>query len=542
MKKKLLSLFLAAAMVAGTLSGCGNLWGSQSQQGESGSDRSQDTSAGGITFPLAEQVEITIATEDGTVASLADNLPIWEEIQRRTNVKINWDVTAPAQYVDAMKLRISDGGDLPDVLLLPNGLNLGKLGGDGIIIPLEDYIDRYGESIQSMYERFPRVKSLTSADGHVYSINTVSENAYFMPYSFVIRKDWLDRLELDEPETIDDWMTVLRAFRDEDADGDGDPNNEIPFSVGGHVWYTTFWAHAWDLHLFYSDGWYPDANGQMQYEFISDNAREFFTWMNNFYEEGLLDPEFLDLESETALYEKVARNEVGAFTVHPSQIPTIEAALHANGVEDAKLVPLVPPAGPYAQMIEVQGDMEVNGYVITSSCEHPEVVVALINYLMSDEGTELINFGIEGKTYTKKTDGSYSLTKLVTANPDGMSAIDVLSSYGCQMGLPHIMSEKRGEALLFEYDDDMRELFVTVSVETRPYARSGLVLPPATEEESKVIADKSDDLTIYIWEMTSKFIIGTEDIDEKWDDFVSHVEELGVDDILAVKQAQYDRQ
>ena len=542
MKKKLLSLFLAAAMVAGMLDGCGNPGGTQSQQEQSNAVGSQGTSAGGITFPLAEQVEITIATEDGTIASLADNLPIWEELQRRTNVKINWDVTAPAQYVEEMKLRISaDDGELPDVLLLPNGLNLGKLGGDGIIIPLEDYIDQYGKNIQRMYESFPRVKSLTSADGHIYSINTVSENAYLTPYGFVIRKDWLDRLGLDEPETIDDWMTVLRAFRDEDADGDGDPNNEIPFSVGGHVWYTTFWAHAWDLHLFYSDGWYPDSNGQMQYEFISDNAKEFFTWMHDFYEEGLLDPEFLTLGDETKLYEKAARNEVGAFTVYPSQIPTIEAALRANGVEDAKLVPLAPPAGPYAQMTEVLGDMAVNGYVITSNCEHPEIVVALIDYLMSDEGTELMNFGIEGETYVKYTDGSYSFTKLVTANPDGLPAGDVLSSYGCQMGLPYIMSEKRGAAMLYEYDEDMRELFVTISVKTRPYARSGLVLPPATEEESRIIADKSDDLVAYIWEMTGKFILGTEDIDEKWDSYVSHVKELGVDDILAVKQAQYDR-
>ena len=93
-----------------------------------------------------------------------------------------------------MKLRVSAGGDLPDVMLLPNGLNLGELGGDGMIVPLEGYIDQYGGNIQKVYEKFPHVKALTSADGHIYSINTVSENAYFMPYCFIIRKDWLDRL------------------------------------------------------------------------------------------------------------------------------------------------------------------------------------------------------------------------------------------------------------------------------------------------------------------------------------------------------------
>ena len=92
--------------------------------------------------------------------------------------------------------------------------------------------------------------------------------AYFSPYAFIIRKDWLDRLGLEAPTTIDEWVTVLEAFRDEDANGDGNPNNEIPFTVGGHAWYTTYWANGWGLHLFQSDGWYPDENGQMQHEFI----------------------------------------------------------------------------------------------------------------------------------------------------------------------------------------------------------------------------------------------------------------------------------
>ncbi len=543
--KKILSGALAAMMAAGVLSGCG------SQATGNVEETSQATAPTGtteesaateeITFPLKEQVELTIATEDGTVASLANNLPLWEEIEKRTNIKINWDVTAPAQYVEVMKLRVSAGGELPDVMLLPNGVNLGELGSDGRIVPLEGYIDKYGDNINAMYEEFPHVKALTSSDGHIYSINTVSENAYFMPYAFTIRKDWLDRLGLKEPETIDEWVTVLEAFRDEDADGDGNKNNEIPFSVGGHAWYTTFWAHAWDLHLFYSDGWHPDENGTMQYEFMSDRAKEFYTWLNNFYEEGLLDPEFLTMGDETKLFEKVSRNEVGAFLAYPAQIPALESALEANGVEGAELVPLVPPKGPYAQMTEILGDVTVNGYVVTESCKNPEVVVALINYLMSDEGKALMNLGIEGVTYTRDGDGTPRFTEYVTANPDGLAPSEVLSAFGCQLGLPYIMSEERGEAMLFEYPEEMRNIFVEVSEKTKPYAKPTLILPPATEEESKQISGLMGDLATYVWEMTGKFTVGTADIETEWDNYVSYLKQLGVDQILEVKQAQYDR-
>ncbi len=499
-------------------------------------------SSGKITFPLPEQVELTIATSDSSVASLADNLPVWQEIQKRTNVKINWDVTASAQYAEVMKLRVRAGAtNLPDIMLLPNGLNLAELGKENTILPLESYIEAGAENILSIYENYPNIRPLTSADGHIYSINTVIESAYFSPYAFIIRKDWLDRLGLSVPTTIDEWMTVLEAFRDQDANGNGDPYDEIPFTAGGHAWYTTYWANAWGLHLFQSDGWYPDENDQMQYEFISDHAKEFYIWLHNFYEEGLLDPEFLTLGSESAMYEKVARNTIGAFTAYASRIPMLEQVLEANGVEGAELIPLVPPKGPYAQQVEVVGDMSVNGYVVTSECKHPDVAVAFLDYLLSEEGTELMNFGIEGETYTKDADGNYTLTELVTNNPDGLSAREVLDKYGCQVGGPFVRSEKREEAMLFSYDEDFRDLMVQVSDDTRPYAVAGLTLPPATEEESATIAGLSGDLSTYIWEMTGRFTVGSDDVEAEWDNFVKHVKELGVDQILAVKQAQYDR-
>lgn len=551
LRKSLLASILAASMTAGMLTGCGTQTG-QKEEATAKTEEKTKASVGteseasaeepGVTFPLKETVTLTIATPDGKIASLADNLPIWQEVEKRLNVKINWDATASNQYVEVMKLRVSaGGGELPDIMLLPNGLSLAELGDMGIILPLEEQIEKNGSNILKAYEQFPDAKALTSADGHIYSVNTLNEAAYFAPYSFIIRKDWLDRLNLEVPETIDEWMTVLRAFRDEDANGNGKANDEIPFSAAGHAWYTTYWANAWGLHLFQSDGWYPDENGTMQNEFISDEAKEFYIWLNNFYEEGLLDPEFLTLGDESKLYEKVARNEVGAFTAYPSRIATMEAALEANGVMDAELIPVVPPKGPHAKQTEVVGDMSVNGYVVTSGCEHPDVAVALLDYFFSEEGIELMNFGIEGDTYVKENDGTYTFTDKVINNPDGLAANEVLSSYGCQLGLPYLKTDKREQAMLYSYPEELKNKIVEITDATRPFAVPGLTLPPATAEESEKISGLQGDLSTYIWEMTGKFTVGTADVEKEWDSYVNYVKELGVDDILAVKQAQYDR-
>ena len=129
----------------------------------------------------------------------------------------------------------------------------------------------------------------------------------------------------------------------------------------------------------------------------------------------------------------------------------------------------------------------------------------------------------------------------MTNNPEGLSSKEVLESYGCQVGGPFIKSEAREEAMLFGYPEDFRELVIEVSDATRPYATPGLTLPPATAEESDTISGLQGDLATYIWEMTGKFTVGTADVEQEWDSFVSNVKDLGVDQILAVKQAQYDR-
>ena len=163
--KRAVACVLAVALAAGALAGCGGNSTTPSSAASTSTPASSAAQPEQITFPLAEPVELTIAAADLGAASLADNLPVWQEIERRTNVKVNWDVTAAAQYVEVMKLRVSaGGGNLPDIMLLPNGLSLAELGSQGMILPLEDYIETNGDNILAAYEKFPNMRALTSAD------------------------------------------------------------------------------------------------------------------------------------------------------------------------------------------------------------------------------------------------------------------------------------------------------------------------------------------------------------------------------------------
>ena len=152
-----------------------------------------------ITFPLAEPVEIRIATPDGTSASLANSLPVWQEIERLTNVRIVWDAIPSTQYNEVMKLRVSAGTSaLPDIMMVPNGLSVAELGQQGIIIPLQDQLAVNGQDILRVYDELPMVRATTTTDGNIYTINSAG-NGIQTPYSLIIRQDWLDKLGEENP-------------------------------------------------------------------------------------------------------------------------------------------------------------------------------------------------------------------------------------------------------------------------------------------------------------------------------------------------------
>ena len=99
-------------------------------------------------------------------------------------------------------------------------------------------------------------------------------------------------------------------------------------------------------------------------------------------------------------------------------------------------------------MTEILGDVTVNGYVITESCS-PEVVVALIDYLMSPEGTALMNLGVEGETYTREADGTVRFTEYVSTNPNsvgGYRGIECLWMSD-RTSVYHVKGARRSDAL-----------------------------------------------------------------------------------------------
>ncbi|OXM14426.1 extracellular solute-binding protein [Paenibacillus herberti] len=481
-------------------------------------------------------VTLTVAAPDNpfAAASLTQNLPVWQEIEKATGVKIKWDVVPGSQFQTAMQTRLASGKNLPDIIL--SNFDLYKYSKDGLLLQLDDLMAKYGENAAKIFETKPLLPALMKTpEGNTFHLSgTRDEEVAAGPYGWLIRKDWLDKLSLPEPVTVDDWYNVLKAFKEKDPNGNNKAD-EIPMTNYNGVTQLYNWGNAWGLHLRASDGFYPDAKGKIQYEWLDPRAKEMVAFLNKLVKDGLLDMEFA-VNKKDQMTSKIIRSLSGATIAWQESNTLWTNKLREAGQADAQWVMTTPPAGPNGYKGHIEKSGLSNGYsVINRDSKNAEVAFRWLDYVIySEENTKRMTLGIEGKTYVMK-DGQPQMTDFVTKNPDGLGAVEVIRSLGGWQTF--------SQASRVEYISKLK-LTDEVLTERAKLVQSYLV-PTAefampTEDEYSNINRKLTDITTYKDEMIAKFILGQEPMD-KWDTFTKQIKAIGIDEVIQIRQSQYDR-
>ena len=161
----------------------------------------------------------------GNTVKKGDNY-YFPAIEQMTGVTLDIFWAASESYKTSLSATLLEGTDqLPDIL---NASDFGvmDLADDGAVIQLDEYLELMPDIVAAVGSE--RMDHWREADGHIYAIPSITnvQGAQTM----MVRKDWLDKLGLSEPETWDEWLTLWRAIRDNDVNGNGDPNDEIPFA------------------------------------------------------------------------------------------------------------------------------------------------------------------------------------------------------------------------------------------------------------------------------------------------------------------------
>jgi putative aldouronate transport system substrate-binding protein len=558
MKKLLVLLICFTLMFNLVLAGCdskGTESGSKTEtETKTDTQTSQETKTDGgetasgvepLTLPIVDppgSVTLTWGTYDNwyTPASYTQNLEIFQAIEKDTGVKIIWDVVPSSQYTTTMQTRLAVATDLPDFINVPG--DVVKYASDGLLIPIDDLINKYAPNILKYFEADPLTrKVLTAPDGHIYSLTSVvTGTGVSDPYAWIVRKDWLDRVGMAEPTTIDEFYKMLKAFKDQDANGNGNPNDEIPLVTRYGVRDLARFGDSWGLHFFYSYGFQVDESGKVIYEWMDPRAKELITWLNKLYSEGLIDPEFLTTKDDERLA-KITRNIVGASTHFINAIEDWDKVLREAGIADVNHIAVVPPVGPNGYKGHHEAYGPISGHFsITKDCKEPVVAIKWLDYVYaSEQGFLYTTFGIEGKSY-EMVNGEPQFTEWATNHPEGLPLASAIRSLGALPNIPYIRSDvgfwSKQNLAFIAHLPKTKEMAEKIS----PYVKTAYPPIMSTAEEAQELTALMTEINTYRDEMLAKFIMGQESLDN-WDTFVSTLKSMGMDEVLKIKQQQYDR-
>ncbi len=466
--------------------------------------------------------------------SLSDNLPVWQKVQENLDIKIKWEVLPSAQWNTSMSTKINSGRKLPDILGLPtwHSADINKFAKEGVIIPLNELINKYAPNIKKLLIDNPEYrKQITAADGGIYSIDEFFEANHYCA-RVVIRKDWLDRLGLAVPVTVQDFENVMKAFKQQDANGNGNPNDEIPLYVSQSYKYDYF-ASGFGLTSPLENTAIRE-DGTAFYMKATDEYGELLSWLNKLYTNEYMDRRF-QAGNTTSFETEIARNTVGITVCGGDEAEKYNKMLRQWGDETAEYILIDPPCDKNGNLKLLKKTITGGQIGISADCKDPVLAIKVMDYLFAnEEGSRLIRFGLEGVTYNM-VEGKPVFTDFVLNNPDGLDAGSALRSVG-------------GWSPLFDHQT-VEFLSGFFTPQANAYYKStvdrGILKDPfpdvmATEEETRKAASLVMDFDTYQQEMTMKYILGTENI-STYEQYQAKLYTLGLREYEELRQAQYNR-
>ena len=321
--RKGISLALVLVMMMSLLAGCG------SKGGPGGDSLGLDVDPAEVAMPLAEKATITGLTNfPASTESEPNNRTIFKRLEEQTNVHVDWRTIQSDQWGDTIKLEMSNAKTLPDFVFNAGfgEADLLKYGKQGVIINLEEYIDKYMPNLKKVFDQAPEYKAMCmDADGHIWALPWIEQLGYQktaiqlldnMPF---INVAWLNFLGLEMPTTVDEFEAVLIAFRD-NAD-----KLKAEFSIDGDIIPMSFIMNdgGQDPYILingFGEGYGdPDTwkhlvvtdEGKVVSDATSEGFKKGTAWLHSLYEQNLIDVEAFTQEWSTY----VAKGKSGRYGV-----------------------------------------------------------------------------------------------------------------------------------------------------------------------------------------------------------------------------------
>ncbi|GIP33404.1 extracellular solute-binding protein [Paenibacillus sp. J2TS4] len=458
----------------------------------------------------------------------------FQKMEENTNVHINFQHATEAS-AEAFSLLMSSG-QLPDMIFHEAwDKEASKYGLQGALLPLEDLIDQHAPNIKKILDEHPDIRGqITSPDGHIFYLpNMVLESDELTQMFPQVRQDWVEKLGLEMPETVDDWYNMLKAFREQDVNGNS-KQDEIPLVTVSVKNVMMLFAPAYGVEY---DFFVED--GKVKYGPYDPRFKEVIAFLNKLYEEKLLDTNYLVDTTFQSLTEKVTTDLAGAWFGWSGSYMGNFTTLMEGKHDTFKIAPVIPPKGPNGDQRHVSFRWPAAGIglAVSAKTKHPEEVIKWLDYQYSEEGIILNNFGVEGKSYDL-VNGDPIYKKEVTHPEDGLTNTQALLNHTVGGGSWATVADPR-------YAEQIRQANGQTENPLELYGKYidfDSKLPPIqfTTEENDVVVSAMADITTYVDETINGMIMGRIPVDS-YDNVIGQLQKMQIEKVLEKYQSAYDR-
>lgn len=550
-KRQGLAAILAAVTAMALLGGCGGN-DESSQAGENMlSENTQNGQENGSANAGADNEDvptIVIYNNSGAFsvsgAEAGSDEAAYKEMQdyilEQTGVKV--EIIMPPSDASAEKEKLNlllAGGDQIDAWWEDDW---GKYAKDGIIIPLNEYLEApEAKALWDLWEPWGSWEKMTDSDGNIWAI---PRNTDTVPYPIMYRTDWLDLLGMDVPSTFDELNDYLYKIKELDPYGNGET---IPLMLEKGTSELGILDRAEYAFLggYVENGngkWIDETDGKVKPEWLADGYTDFLKQMNQWYQDGIIHKENFTMDVDT-VRGNITKGAVAASAAWYSRVTLTEATTREN-IPDfdrdkytyAYCANDKGTIGPNGSLMQTRSVANTRGLMISSKCKHPEAVIKFVEWSFEWENYTTEQYGLEGKywQYNPESENAKENKDVVLIEGGPTYARDFLMSLAVPL-----------EVQTTEYDDDGIQEMHNFWLQKRlsdyqstidPGIENGIVWDKVALAEN---IPSLNDLNTYKDEELIKFVNGTRSLDT-WDAFIEECYQIGLQDYIDEYTRQYE--
>jgi putative aldouronate transport system substrate-binding protein len=531
-------------------------------------DRSNFTPLG--TYPIVKNKE-TITVMAWTDLAEWDFNTNWmtEFYENKTNVHVNWIPVNVQNFKERANLSLASGEQIDYISCGGHAASqytmneMTRLADQGLIVPIQDLLETDSVHFKANFSKVPGWKeTITLPSGNIYGIPNYFSDYHGQYYGKMwVNKLFLKNLGLDYPKTWDEFHDMLVAFKTRDANGNGDPNDEIPLIGATDVSGARLSTYLMSAFI-YDDGenrLYLD-NGKVTASFTKPEFQQGLKALNQWFKEGLIAKESFAIKrpERAQINSNKYESIIGALpNSHNLNLGVRDSGQPVRWIDYEPIPPIKGPNGVQQTYYGYYFGISVGsgpGF-LPETCKNPALVIRWLDWFGSEEGTLRLSFGaslsepdpgrtgIDGKPARYKGFSNdvqpYKPGEKYYNNYRWGQQFPMFYNFDLYQGW------QKAEDMLAPDGSGLERFLIVKSRENyAPYGvNPGVIIPPLAYEDADAteIALLTTNINTYVEECFAKFVVGDMDINTQWKSFQDELKRIGIEKYLDIIQRAYDK-